>query len=302
MKKENSMWIIVALVVVLTGLAMAVGIAAADDITPNKVVGYVEWSANSTPAVGIDVNVTCNLTTVTAVTKSTPPSQVGRFDTSNVVGWDIGDSFTIAIPGYAIVSGTTSGTLTGETTDVGTLSISANQPPEVTVNYPNGGEEIVVGTLVEVSASVTDDSGVGNVTFYYSNDNGTTWNLIGVVDTPTSGSTTDGVWNKTWNTAGLCDFVSTECLIKAAATDGTVVSEDQSDSTFSLVDRTKPIVFNPSANPATIAINTGFTELRVDVADTCGNISNVTIDLSAIGWEPGQEMDCLLYTSDAADE
>jgi hypothetical protein len=270
---------------------MTAGVVAAQDLTPNSVTGKVVWSANSSAAVGISVQVTCNAITKTAVTNAAPPAQQGRFNTGDVPGWNEGDAFTIVIPSYAIVSGTTSGTLSGTTTDVGNLSISPNQPPVVTVTYPNGGEEIIFGTQVVVSASVTDDNGVDNVTFYYSANNGTTWNLIGVVETPTSGNTTNGIWSRTWDTPDLCEDVGAEYLIKAAANDGFVVSEDQSESTFSLVDRTKPIVANASATPATILNNTEFTEFRVDVADPCGLIDNVTINLSAIGWEPEQEME-----------
>lgn len=56
---------------------------------------------------------------------------------------------------------------------------SADNLPSVTVVYPNGGEAISIGTQVQVSAHATDDNAVTSVTFYYSSDGGSNWNLIG---------------------------------------------------------------------------------------------------------------------------
>ena len=142
--------VISAIVLFSITASISVPVVVAQDMTPNKVIGKVVWTVNSTEAVGISVNVTCNEITKTAVTKSAPPPMVGRFDTDNVPGWDTGDAFTITIPGYVIDSGTTSGTLIGDTTDVGTLSISEYQPPIVTVVYPNDG-----ATDVPVTATIS---------------------------------------------------------------------------------------------------------------------------------------------------
>ena len=109
---------------------------------------------------------------------------------------------------------------------------SASNPPSVTVVYPNGGESITIGTQVQVSAHATDDNAVTSVTFYYSSDGGSNWNLIGA-GTKVSGTPKDGIWNRTWNTEGLS--AGTNYLIKAVASDGTFTSEDRSDSTFSLL-------------------------------------------------------------------
>jgi hypothetical protein len=108
---------------------------------------------------------------------------------------------------------------------------SANDQPSVTVRYPNGGESILTGTQVQVSSHATDDVAVTCVTFYYSSDGGSNWNLIGDC-VKVSGTDKDGAWNRTWNTDGLS--ACTNYMMKAVASDGTFTNEDRSDSTFSL--------------------------------------------------------------------
>lgn len=71
--------------------------------------------------------------------------------------------------------------------------IATENPPSVSVDYPNGGESISIGTPVEVSADASDDNAVTSVTFYYSSDGGSSWSLLGE-GARTSGSATDGVW------------------------------------------------------------------------------------------------------------
>jgi len=115
---------------------------------------------------------------------------------------------------------------------------SASNQLSVTVRYPNGGESISIGTQVQVSAHATDDNAVTGVTFYYSCDGGSNWDIIGE-GVKVSGTDKDGVWNRTWNTDGLS--AGTNYMIKAVASDGTSTSEDQSDSTFSLVGTITPV-------------------------------------------------------------
>ena len=123
----------------------------------------------------------------------------------------------------------------------------------VTVEYPNGGEEIAVGDVVEVSASASDDTEVVSVSFSYSADNGSTWNAIGA-GSMVSGTVKDGIWNVSWNTAGLS--LGNEYLIKAVATDNEdYTGEDTSDSTFSLADKGKPLLANADVTPSIILVN-----------------------------------------------
>jgi hypothetical protein len=108
----------------------------------------------------------------------------------------------------------------------------ASNPPSVTVRYPNGGESISIGTQVQVSAHATDDNAVTGVSFYYSCDGGSNWDILGE-GARISGTAIGGVWNRTWNTKELS--AGTNYMIKAVASDGTSTSEDRSDGTFSLL-------------------------------------------------------------------
>ena len=150
----------------------------------------------------------------------------------------------------------------------------------VTVEYPNGGEEIAVGDVVEVSASASDDTEVVSVSFSYSADNGSTWNAIGA-GSMVSGTVKDGIWNVSWNTAGLS--LGNEYLIKAVATDneGNTV-EDTSDSTFSIVDKGLPLITNGKAEPSTILVNeTTEVTFYVHAADKESEIDVVKILIPA---------------------
>ena len=108
---------------------------------------------------------------------------------------------------------------------------SVSNPPSVTIRHPNGGEAISIGTQVQVSAYATDDNAVTGVTFYYSRDGGSNWDLIGE-GVKVSGTDNDGTWNRTWNTDGLS--AGTNYMVKAVASDGTFTNEDPSESAFSL--------------------------------------------------------------------
>ncbi|MBN1454683.1 MAG: right-handed parallel beta-helix repeat-containing protein [Methanomicrobia archaeon] len=127
-----------------------------------------------------------------------------------------------------------------------TVQKPTNNQPTVTVLYPNGGESIPVGTQVPVSAHAIDDIAVTSVTFYYySSNGGSGWNLIGA-GTRVSGTANDGTWQRTWNTNSLS--AGSNYLIKAVASDGTLTTEDQSNSTFSLtclLPVTPPVLNDP---------------------------------------------------------
>ena len=109
---------------------------------------------------------------------------------------------------------------------------SLSNQPSVTVRYPNGGEAISIGAQVQVSAHATDDNAVTGVSFYYSCDSGSNWDILGE-GARISGTAIGGVWNRTWNTKEL--NAGTNYMIKAVANDGAFTSEDRSDGTFSLL-------------------------------------------------------------------
>nr|QNO54848.1 hypothetical protein PAHOCELH_00009 [Methanosarcinales archaeon ANME-1 ERB7] len=153
-------------------------------------------------------------------------------DTGEDEGANEGDKLTWKISGIECSTpapGTDTATPGGTNSNFNLTAVSANNPPSVTVLYPNGGESIQIGTQVQVSAHATDGSAVTGVTFYYSNDSN--WNSIGA-GTRVPGTAKAGIWNITWNTNGLTSGLN--YLIKAVASDGTPTGEDPSDSTFSL--------------------------------------------------------------------
>jgi len=89
----------------------------------------------------------------------------------------------------------------------------------ITVNWPNGGENWLVGSLQYVTWNSTGTS--GNVKIDYSTDNGLTWKAV-IANTPN-----DGVYEWT-----IPADPSTTCLVKVADADG--APEDQSDAAFTI--------------------------------------------------------------------
>jgi hypothetical protein len=288
---ENKNWkaLVISTIVVFSMLAMAqTAVSQPPAITVKGIVTYTENGTYVPDGWTVSISVDAkNYSADGEPWNGTTGFQWPMWNYSIAAGANVGDVVraTVNSPDMAYI-GTNTAVCTGSGSMYINVTVSAG--PAITVVYPNGGEEIAIGTSVDVSADVSSGSAVTSVVFEYSNDNGGSWNAIGS-GTLVSGTATDGTWNATWDTLGLP--VGDEYQIKANATDSVGLSvEDQSDSTFSLVDRTKPIVINGSANPSTIAINTSFTELRVDVADRDSEIDNVTIDLSPIGGKESTKM------------
>jgi parallel beta-helix repeat protein len=152
-------------------------------------------------------------------------------DSSVTTAAQEGDTAYISINGIAINEGPQIIGAPGNTVKFDISATSTSNQLSLTVRYPNGGEAIMIGTQVQVSAHATDDTAVTDVTFYYSSDGGSNWDLIGE-GVKVSGTPKDGTWNNAWNTEGLS--AGTNYLIKAVASDGTSTSEDRSDRTFSV--------------------------------------------------------------------
>ncbi|MEM2874280.1 MAG: PGF-pre-PGF domain-containing protein [Candidatus Nanoarchaeia archaeon] len=86
-----------------------------------------------------------------------------------------------------------------------------NSPPLISTIYPNGGEKI--SGIITINASVSDADGQSDiqiVKFYYSNNSGSTFTLIGN-DTIPSG----GLYELTWNTSKVLDGKSYRIKIEA---------------------------------------------------------------------------------------
>ncbi|MBC7080759.1 MAG: choice-of-anchor J domain-containing protein [Thermoplasmatales archaeon] len=103
--------------------------------------------------------------------------------------------------------------------------------PTVKVIYPNGGE--VLGGIITIRWTASDNIGIAGIDLLYSNDAGLTWNLI-ASNIPNTGS-----YN--WNTAGLP--YGSNYMIKIIAKDiaGNKAS-DTSDGTFTITAPTPPTV------------------------------------------------------------
>jgi PGF-pre-PGF domain-containing protein len=103
-----------------------------------------------------------------------------------------------------------------------------NSAPSVTTNYPNSSER-VSGTIT-INTTATDLDGqtdIQVVWFYYSNNGGLTYTLIGNDTTP-SGS----VYGINWNTASVSDGFGYR--VKATANDGSANSSRASAGNFTV--------------------------------------------------------------------
>lgn len=103
--------------------------------------------------------------------------------------------------------------------------------PTVELLTPNGGEEVDIGSGMQVSWTANDPDS-DNLTYFvsYSEDGGETW--IPVASNLTS-------TEYAWSTAGVAP--TAECLVKVMATDGFNTAEDVSDAVFGMVDSDHPL-------------------------------------------------------------
>jgi len=110
-------------------------------------------------------------------------------------------------------------------------------PPTVTLNFLNGGEELMVGETYNIQWDADDDTGIETDMVYYSTNNGADWNRIF--------SYTGNFQACEWT---VPDIPSTECLIKVVVYDGGNNSAiDISDVPFTIVE-----------NPNVVFLNGGF--------------------------------------------
>ncbi|MFQ5710885.1 MAG: hypothetical protein ACE5GD_03800 [Candidatus Geothermarchaeales archaeon] len=116
-------------------------------------------------------------------------------------------------------------------------AVGGADAPSCTIISPNGGGWYT--GVITVSASASDS--VVQVDFQFSLDNNT-WTYI------ETGESSDGVWSVQWDTTGITDQT---VWVKARASNGTVWSEDASDSSFG-VDNTppnKPTLYEDHSGP-----------------------------------------------------
>ena len=121
-----------------------------------------------------------------------------------------------------------------DATDLATVTIEVQDvvPPTVTVNNPNGGEVIFVGTQTKLDWTITDKKPV-SVSLFISRDLGNTYEKV-ATDIPNSGSYLWTVTPPGTNT-GASPVFSALFRVEARDSSGNV-SADVSDSPFALHD------------------------------------------------------------------
>jgi len=115
-------------------------------------------------------------------------------------------------------------TVTGEDTSDSLFTISDDEPPEVTVLYPNGGEELLVGDTVDIEWVTKDNGPIDSVSVSYSTSGGFDWHTL------STGETNDSLF--TWE---VPPTPSTHCLVKIEVFDvAPNIGVDTSDSLFTI--------------------------------------------------------------------
>ena len=117
-----------------------------------------------------------------------------------------------------------------------TISVSSNSP-EVTVIYPNGGEDLTGEVIIQWTANDID----GDTLTYdilYSRDNGNTWSAVAV------GLEQN---NYVWNTNQASG--SSQGLIRVLASDSVNTGRDDSDLPFTVTEKSpEAIIISPADN------------------------------------------------------
>ncbi len=111
--------------------------------------------------------------------------------------------------------------------------------PIINVTYPNGGEMLEIGDNCTVTWEANDlDGDDMHYILSYSPDEGETW-----IPFASGLSQTSFVWNTSTLLSG------DRYLVKVTATDGVNTGEDQSDSTFAVLDHIPPVIANVAQDP-----------------------------------------------------
>jgi len=145
--------------------------------------------------------------------------------------------------------------------------ITAN-PPVVSVTFPNGGESLKIGTNYAITWESYDPDGDElNYLVAYSRDGGETW-------IPLANNLNETYY--VWNTSNL--VAGDKYLVKVIATDGINTGEDESNSTFTTVDLTPPVISNVTQHPLPDSVqpNKNVT-VHANVSDVNSGVKNVAL-------------------------
>ena len=120
----------------------------------------------------------------------------------------------------------------GEDTSDSLFTIGDFTPPLVTVQFPNGGENLAIGDTVAIRWNATDLFGVDSLTLELSTDGGYGWSLL------SRGEVNDG--NYSWEVPVT---PSDSCLVRITGYDPSLnAGVDLSNSLFRISDQTPPAV------------------------------------------------------------
>jgi photosystem II stability/assembly factor-like uncharacterized protein len=99
------------------------------------------------------------------------------------------------------------------------------------VNSPNGGQNLVGGSMISINYTISGLDNVAKAVFSYTLDGGTTWNVIGNNTTNVSPGTYDYAW-----TVPAVAASKTKCKVKVVLKNsaGTVLAADVSDAFFTI--------------------------------------------------------------------
>jgi hypothetical protein len=160
----------------------------------------------------------------------------------------------------------------GEDTSDSLFLISDLISPQVTLNYPNGGDFLEVGDQDTIQWVASDNCAVDFLNLFLSTDGGGSWSPI------TTGEVNDSTY--LWTIPYL---LSDSCLIRIVSYDfDSNTNEDTSDAIFTIQDQTLPqvVVVYPNGGES---FNSGDSVTIQWVASDNGIIDSLTIFFSSDG-------------------
>ncbi|NIM80285.1 MAG: hypothetical protein GTO20_15980 [Candidatus Aminicenantes bacterium] len=140
------------------------------------------------------------------------------------------------------------------------FSIISSTSASLTLTYPNGGEQLPVGSVQVITWKSTGE--MGEISLEYSADNGVNWTVI--VESTANSGTYD------WT---IPDAISNTCLVRISEVSGTL--SDTSDGVFSIIQQPWIIVISPNGGEIWEAGS-----VYPVTWQSSGDVGNVTIEYS----------------------
>lgn len=174
---------------------------------------------------------------------------------------------------------------------------------DITLEYPNGDDSLMVGANYDILWSSTLQSAL---VLEYSTDNGSTWSTI----SDSVSNTGSYTWGPVPNTK------SSKCFMRLRTSDG--ASSDESDSTWSIIENINKVLILTSPKGGEVVqqggsldiewISSKVTSINIDFSSNNGNtwqsiVSNYDATKGKYTWENAPAInsaDCLIRISDTA--